>query len=280
LQHANLPRNQFITAFSDIKKATNNEYLPIPQLATLAPVQQKNDEPKPLEKPNATDAYLAGDFETALALWRGAANNGNAEAKYNIGVLYARGDGVDRDNAKALKWYRRAAESGSTNAQYLMGVLYNGGQVVPQDFTAALSWFGRAAAQGHASARTQLALLSQSPLTPAPATQPPTATIATASLQTLLPTTGPIFSTVFPANGWRIQLASLPDEALVPIMWQHLRERHGDVLDGLGLHVERLERSRGPSYEIQVGPVAEKQIAQALCLRLQSQDQDCRVVHP
>ena len=50
LKQANLPRNQFITAFSDIQKVTNNDKLQIPQLADLAPAQEKADKLADLRK--------------------------------------------------------------------------------------------------------------------------------------------------------------------------------------------------------------------------------------
>lgn len=46
------------------------------------------------------------------------AEKGNAEAQYNLGLCYARGDGVPRDFAEAVKWYRKAAEQNHTGAQY------------------------------------------------------------------------------------------------------------------------------------------------------------------
>ncbi len=273
LKQANLPRNQFLAAFADIRKAA------VTQVAQISTPVAFNVA-QPIRRPAAIEAYQAGDFETAYALWYGAAEGGNADAQYNIGVLHARGEGVRKDNEKAISWYRRAAASGSANAQYLMGELYNAGRAVPQDFTAALGWFERAAAQGHVTARAQADLLTLTSGPSASTTRRLASLQSGAGLRTLPPPAAPIFSTIFPAEGWRIQLASLPDADLVPIMWQRLRERYNDLLGGLGVHIKQSARARGPTFEIQVGPVADRQIAQALCLRLQSEDQECRVVNP
>ncbi|MDA0238165.1 MAG: hypothetical protein O3B03_06590, partial [Proteobacteria bacterium] len=39
-----------------------------------------------------------------------------------------------QDDAKAVKWYRRAAEQGNAKAQYNLGLMYDNGQGVPQDY--------------------------------------------------------------------------------------------------------------------------------------------------
>lgn len=45
------------------------------------------------------------------------ANQGNAEAQFNLGVMHRNGDGVVQDNKEAVKWYRKAAEQGYDLAQ-------------------------------------------------------------------------------------------------------------------------------------------------------------------
>ena len=45
------------------------------------------------------------------------AQNGDAEAQYNLGSAYARGEGVEQDDAEAVKWWRLAAEQGNVDAQ-------------------------------------------------------------------------------------------------------------------------------------------------------------------
>jgi TPR repeat protein len=44
------------------------------------------------------------------------AEHGDAEAQYNLGILYHDGQGVPRDDAEAVKWYRKAAEQGNALA--------------------------------------------------------------------------------------------------------------------------------------------------------------------
>ena len=52
-----------------------------------------------------------------------AAAQGNAAAQYNLGVMYANGEGVPKDDAQAVQWYRKAAEQGDAKAQYKLGVM-------------------------------------------------------------------------------------------------------------------------------------------------------------
>ena len=47
-----------------------------------------------------------------LSGYRKAAKQGDADAQYNLGVLYADGRGVRQDHAEAVRWYRKAAEQG------------------------------------------------------------------------------------------------------------------------------------------------------------------------
>ena len=64
---------------------------------------------------------------------RQAAEQGEAKAQYNLGVMYAEGEGVPEDDRKAVKWYRKAAEQGNAPAQYNLGVKYAKGEGVPED---------------------------------------------------------------------------------------------------------------------------------------------------
>ena len=54
-------------------------------------------------------AAQSGDFATALKEWRPLAEQGNAGAQHNLGVMYEGGQGVLQDNAEAVKWFRLAA---------------------------------------------------------------------------------------------------------------------------------------------------------------------------
>ena len=92
-------------------------------------------------------AYKRGDYETALRELRPLANQGNAEAQFNLGVMYDKGEGVPQDDTEAVKWYRKAAEQGYAEAQYSLGLMYVKGWGVPQDHVRTHMWFNLAASR-------------------------------------------------------------------------------------------------------------------------------------
>ena len=68
--------------------------------------------------------------------------------------MYATGRSVLKDNAEAVKWYRLAAEQGQADAQYTLGLSYGAGLGgVLEDFVLAHMWFNIAGANGNARAR-------------------------------------------------------------------------------------------------------------------------------
>ena len=60
-------------------------------------------------------AAKSGDFATALREWKPFAEQGNARARYNLGVMYEIGQGVPQDDKTAVKWHRLAAEQGDAS---------------------------------------------------------------------------------------------------------------------------------------------------------------------
>ena len=83
----------------------------------------------------------AGEFETT----KEAAEQEDAEAQFNLGVMYDRGEGVPEDNAEATRWYRLAAEQGDDMAQNSIGLMYDRGDGMPEDNTEAVRWYRMAA---------------------------------------------------------------------------------------------------------------------------------------
>jgi TPR repeat protein len=71
-------------------------------------------------------------------------------------LKYFFGEGVSQDFAEAVKWYLKAAEQGNADAQFNLGGIYQEGIVVPQDYPQALNWYIKAAEQGHERAKTKL----------------------------------------------------------------------------------------------------------------------------
>lgn len=93
-------------------------------------------------------AYEKGDYATALREWQPLAEQGNAFAQFNLGAMYAKGQGVPQDDKAAAQWYRRAAEQGNARAQNNLGMMYIIGQGVLQDYAYAHMWANIAASGG------------------------------------------------------------------------------------------------------------------------------------
>ena len=100
---------------------------------------------------DARAAYVRGDFSAAIRIIRPFAEQGNAVAQYNVGYMYAHGQGVAEDDAEAVKWLLKAAEQGYDPAYYSLGVMYENGLGVPQDRVWAYMWFDLAAVSTSAS---------------------------------------------------------------------------------------------------------------------------------
>ena len=131
-----------------------------------------------------------GEFALAFRHFLAAARAGLPEAQFRVAPFYIRNDVVCRNPADALYWYRRAAEQGHAEAEFELGLLYLYGQSgrygawfrnarsenefaalsnrdilfpngldVPFDFTEALHWLKRAAARGRVEAQANVGLL-------------------------------------------------------------------------------------------------------------------------
>jgi TPR repeat protein len=137
----------------------------------------------------ALAACKTGDYDLAMVVWKFGAAIGNAEAQYELGVMYYSGEGIPRDFQEALSWFRkaadqgvaramtcaamilhenrgvkpnlaeavgfytRAAELGDAEAQVRLGVMYDKGLGVPKDHLAARGWLQKAADQGNKRAK-------------------------------------------------------------------------------------------------------------------------------
>lgn len=105
------------------------------------------------------DAFNRGDYRTAQRIWQRLAEQGDAGAQYNLGLLYRNGLGVERHRATAAKWYVRAAEGGNADAQKAVGDLYAEGFWGKRDHAKAAQWYEFAAQQGQIEAQRKLGVL-------------------------------------------------------------------------------------------------------------------------
>ncbi len=139
------------------------------------------------------EAWQRGDYKTAVELWRGPANAGDADAQFDLGQAYKLGNGVPADLNQAEYWYgkaaaqgheqaeasyglalfangkreagapwlQRAAGRGDPRAQYILGTMYFNGDVVAKDWVRAYALVTRASQAGLPEASTALAQMDK-----------------------------------------------------------------------------------------------------------------------
>src|SRR5438105_9430600 len=106
--------------------------------------------------PSSSKNEAASTTEQSFVESKKRADSGNADAQVNLGLLYAKGEGVPKDFAQARQWYEKAATQGNAQAQVNLGEMYARSEGVPQDYDKAMEWIQKAAAQGHARAQVDL----------------------------------------------------------------------------------------------------------------------------
>ncbi len=96
------------------------------------------------------------------------ANEGDAKAQTELGVMYYTGEAVsktlsgqvlDNDPGLAAGWFYRAAEQGYADAQFNLGLMYANGEGIEQDIVQAVELFKKAAEQGNIDAQNNLGAL-------------------------------------------------------------------------------------------------------------------------
>ena len=145
---------------------------------------------------DAVAAYERKDYVTAAKLMRVAADQGNAQAQYNLGVMYANGqemkimkklislalismfivfavsanagpfeDGVAayerKEYVTAVKLFRVGADQGDADAQFNLGFMYEAGQGVSQDYIRAHMWWNISASSSHKNAEANCDIIAK-----------------------------------------------------------------------------------------------------------------------
>lgn len=104
-------------------------------------------------------AAQRGDYSTAFAGFKNLAEQGDATAQFNLGLMYALGHGMAKDEQQAVAWFSKAAVQGEATAQSSLGTMYAHGLGVPKDEQQAVAWLRKAAEQGIARAQYNLGFM-------------------------------------------------------------------------------------------------------------------------
>lgn len=100
----------------------------------------------------AVHVYGCADYPKAFNLFKPLAEQGDALAQFQVGMMIEQGQGADVDMNAAYQWYLKAAEQGMADAYFALGQLYSRGLAVTQDSVQAYAWFDLAVRGGHAVA--------------------------------------------------------------------------------------------------------------------------------
>lgn len=98
-------------------------------------------------------AFEKGDYIRAMAEWTSAAERGDPDAEFGLGMLYERGDGAVTQSYKdADRWYEKAAEHDHIGAEYRLALIWSAGSDnFPADLVEAYKWIVLASERGLAT---------------------------------------------------------------------------------------------------------------------------------
>lgn len=103
---------------------------------------------------------VAQDYAQAFYWYKKSAAQGDAKAQLNLGVMHDQGKGMKRNHEKAMSWYKKSSKKAKNpSAQLNIALMYDGGIGVKQDFKKAASWYKKAAKKGIVQAQLNLGVL-------------------------------------------------------------------------------------------------------------------------
>jgi len=90
-----------------------------------------------------------------------AAERGNVAAQFDLGLMFAQGNGVVKNERLAFKYFHKAARKNHTEAKFYMGLSFAQGRGVKKQSQLARYWFKLAAKAGHPQAMAYLASIER-----------------------------------------------------------------------------------------------------------------------
>ena len=103
--------------------------------------------------------YASKNYSQAAGLFKKAADQGNAQAEYNLGIMYAKGEGMLQDYQQAYFWLHKAADKGIGGAEYNLAIMYDNGLGVDRDYPVAAFWYRKAIQHGVTLANFNLGVM-------------------------------------------------------------------------------------------------------------------------
>lgn len=111
------------------------------------------------EAQSAQSSLDLRETQDRIAVLRTKAAAGEPQAQVDLGMAYASGDGVPRDETEAVKWFRKAAEQKHPAGEYALGEMYLTGRGVSLDQAEAVKWIRLSAEHGYPQGQFNLAAM-------------------------------------------------------------------------------------------------------------------------
>lgn len=102
--------------------------------------------------------HKKGDYQNALLWFSKAADLGAPKAQSFLGCMYEYGQGTEPDHAKSLEFYKQAAEQGNAEAQFNLGRYYMS-EAGGNNYSEAANWYTKASNQDLPEAHYNLAVM-------------------------------------------------------------------------------------------------------------------------
>jgi TPR repeat protein len=107
----------------------------------------------------ALQAYRAKDYDTALNIWNEEVKLKNDQAMANLGLMYLKGEGVEKNFNTAREWFEKSSEYGNDSGNYNLALMYQAKIGVEEDQDKAIDYFREAVKKNHQGANFRLGLL-------------------------------------------------------------------------------------------------------------------------
>lgn len=245
----------------------------------------------------ATHQRLSQELVHQIEIWQAQVRQGDADAMFNLGQLFRRGIGIDADIQQARLFYEQAALLGHSGAQLNLGTLYYFGPDNP-NIEKALYWWQQAARQGESQAQYQLALLYLNLPEPDLLGALAWMTLAQKSGDANAAQALPLIRARVPESlaarlperlaeiegaeeqpvRYRVQLASLSEEAAALRLMQKLKAEMPSLLEAVPFHVRAANIAGKNMYRLQAGAFISRVDADRLCDGMKAAGYGCFVV--
>lgn len=133
----------------------------IKTILTIAVLTTMNVVANPFKIIEQNNPQVAQTVSQKFAYVQKVANEGNPHAQFDLGMMYAKGEGVAKSDRLAFNWIHKAARNDHVQAKFYMGLSFAQGIGVREQPELARYWFKLAAKAGHAQAVAHLASIEK-----------------------------------------------------------------------------------------------------------------------